>query len=254
MWKRAPKSFRAIRPIFRKSVGNVAAAEAATRRWRPSRRRKRALPDWSALGRGGGRSFCSKRRRQCAAGASNWPPGKSTNAAKSWREADADVGEAIDFCEYYARGAVELERSQEVHVPGEENRLIYVPRGVAVVIAPWNFPLAILTGMTTAALATGNTVIMKPAEQSSVDRRQADGDFPRNRPAARRGCNYLPGMGEVVGAALVEHPDVALIAFTGSRAVGLVDQCQSGRGFDTRHWLRQARHLRNGRQKRHHRR
>ncbi len=110
--------------------------------------------------------------------------------------------------------------AQEVHVPGEENRFIYIPRGVAAVIAPWNFPLAILTGMTTAALATGNTVIMKPAEQSSVIAAKLmeifnEIDLP---PGV---AQFLPGKGEVVGAALVEHPDVALIAFTGSRAVGL---------------------------------
>ena len=139
---------------------------------------------------------------------------------KGWREADADVCEAIDFCEYYARGAVELERNSEVHVPGEENRFIYIPRGVAAVIAPWNFPLAILTGMTTAALATGNTVIMKPAEQSSVIAAKLMEIF--NEIELPPGVvQYLPGKGEVVGAALVEHPDVALIAFTGSRAVGL---------------------------------
>ena len=87
---------------------------------------------------------------------------------KQWREADADVCEAIDFCEYYAQGAIALDQPHDVNVPGEENRTEYLPRGVAGVIAPWNFPLAILTGMTTAALATGNTVVMKPAEQSPV--------------------------------------------------------------------------------------
>ena len=82
---------------------------------------------------------------------------------------DGDVDEAIDFCEYYAaRSDSQLQDQQGVDVPGEENRFEYLPRGVAVVIAPWNFPLAILTGMTVAALVTGNTVVMKPAEQSSV--------------------------------------------------------------------------------------
>jgi RHH-type proline utilization regulon transcriptional repressor/proline dehydrogenase/delta 1-pyrroline-5-carboxylate dehydrogenase len=105
-------------------------------------------------------------------------------------------------------------------VPGEDNAYFYDPRGVVVVIAPWNFPLAILCGMTTAALATGNTVIMKPAEQSAVvgaklmEVYQAAGLPPGV-------VNYLPGMGEEVGPTLVEHPDVALIAFTGSRNVGL---------------------------------
>lgn len=140
--------------------------------------------------------------------------------AKPWREADADVAEAIDFCEYYAAGAIELERAHGVDVPGEEDRFEYLPRGVAAVIAPWNFPLAILTGMTTAALATGNTVVMKPAEQSAIVAAKLMEIF-RDLDLPPGVVNYLPGPGEIVGAALVEHPDVALIAFTGSRGVGL---------------------------------
>ncbi len=139
---------------------------------------------------------------------------------KGWREADGDVCEAIDYCEYYARGAMALERGREVNMPGEENRFIYMPRGVTAVISPWNFPLAILTGITTAALATGNTVIMKPAEQASVIAAKLVEIF-RHIDLPPGVLQYLPGKGEVVGAALVEHPDVALIAFTGSRAIGL---------------------------------
>lgn len=105
-------------------------------------------------------------------------------------------------------------------MPGEENRFEYAPRGVTAVIAPWNFPLAILTGMTTAALATGNTVVMKPAEQSSVVAAKLMEIF-REVQIPAGVANYLPGPGETVGAALVEHPLVATIAFTGSRAVGL---------------------------------
>lgn len=139
---------------------------------------------------------------------------------KEWREATGDVCEAIDFLEYYAAGAIALEQEHGADMPGEENRFKYLPRGVAAVIAPWNFPLAILTGMTAAALATGNTVVAKPAEQSPVVAALlaeifADIDLPTGV------FNYLPGEGAVVGARLVEHPDVALIAFTGSRAVGL---------------------------------
>jgi RHH-type proline utilization regulon transcriptional repressor/proline dehydrogenase/delta 1-pyrroline-5-carboxylate dehydrogenase len=139
---------------------------------------------------------------------------------KQWRESDADVCEAIDFCEYYADGAIALDEPQEVNLPGEENRFIYVPRGVTAVISPWNFPLAILTGMTTAALATGNTVVMKPAEQSSITAARLMEVFEEvGMPAGV--VNFLPGRGETVGAALVEHPHVSLIVFTGSRAVGL---------------------------------
>jgi RHH-type proline utilization regulon transcriptional repressor/proline dehydrogenase/delta 1-pyrroline-5-carboxylate dehydrogenase len=140
--------------------------------------------------------------------------------AKPWSEADADVCEAIDFLEYYARGAIELETGRPViQVPGEHNELRYTPRGVAAVISPWNFPLAIPCGMTAAALATGNAVVLKPAEQSPacafmlVSALRAGGV-----PAAA--ISLLPGHGEA-GAALVKSPGVHTIAFTGSLAVGL---------------------------------
>jgi RHH-type proline utilization regulon transcriptional repressor/proline dehydrogenase/delta 1-pyrroline-5-carboxylate dehydrogenase len=139
---------------------------------------------------------------------------------KEWREATADVDEAIDFCRFYAREAIALQSEQGVDVAGEENRFEYLPRGVVGVIAPWNFPLAILTGMSVAALATGNTVVMKPAEQSAIVAAKLMEVFREiDLPAGV--LSYVPGRGEVAGAALVEHPDVALIAFTGSRAVGL---------------------------------
>lgn len=140
---------------------------------------------------------------------------------KQWREADADVAEAIDFCEFYAQEMLRLANPQRVDVPGEDNETFYDARGVAVVIAPWNFPLAILTGMATAAAVTGNTVIMKPAEQSSVmaaklmEMIQAVG-FPTGV------MNFLPGIGEDIGPTLVNHTNVAVIAFTGSRSVGLL--------------------------------
>jgi RHH-type proline utilization regulon transcriptional repressor/proline dehydrogenase/delta 1-pyrroline-5-carboxylate dehydrogenase len=139
---------------------------------------------------------------------------------KPWREADADVAEAIDFCLYYAAEAQRLEVPRHVHVPGEENVSGVRPRGVTVVIAPWNFPLAILAGMTTAALVTGNPVVMKPAEQSSLVALRLheillEAGVPPDAVA------LLPGRGEEVGPVLVGHPDVALVAFTGSRAVGL---------------------------------
>ena len=140
--------------------------------------------------------------------------------AKPWPEADADVCEAIDFLDYYAREAVALEEGRAlVQVPGERNTMRYAPRGVAAVIAPWNFPLAIPCGMTAAALAAGNAAVLKPAEQSPanagalVDALHAAG-VPRDT------LSLLPGFGEV-GAALVRDPRVHVIAFTGSSAVGL---------------------------------
>ena len=139
---------------------------------------------------------------------------------KPWREADADVAEAIDYCHFYGREMLRLAEPRLRNVPGEDNSYFYEPRGVVVVIAPWNFPLAILCGMTTAAVVTGNTAIMKPAEQSTIIGAKLmevfqEAKFP---PGV---VNFLPGVGEEIGPELVRHPDVALIAFTGSRGVGL---------------------------------
>ena len=140
--------------------------------------------------------------------------------AKSWREADADVAEAIDYLEYYGREMLRLSEPRLTQkLPGESNVYLYEPRGVGAVIAPWNFPLAILTGMTAATLVTGNCAVVKPAEQSPVM-----GAFlmeilrEANLPPVA--CQLLQGGGEL-GAYLVRHAAVQLIAFTGSREVGL---------------------------------
>ncbi len=140
---------------------------------------------------------------------------------KAWAEADGDIREAMDFCLFYAHqmrliGYPRLTQN----VPGEESYQHYWPRGVALVIAPWNFPVAILCGMVTAALVTGNAVIMKPAEPSAIlgsllmEVFQEAGVPPGV-------LNCLHGRGSVIGAYLVDHPDVEMIAFTGSREVGL---------------------------------
>ena len=140
--------------------------------------------------------------------------------AKPWGEADADICEAIDFLEFYARGAMALDRGAHVfQVPGERNVMRYAPRGVVAVISPWNFPVAIPTGMVAAGLATGNTVVLKPAEQSPgcglmVVQALREAGVPPDALA------LLPGEGDV-GAALVRHRDVQTIAFTGSGPVGL---------------------------------
>jgi RHH-type proline utilization regulon transcriptional repressor/proline dehydrogenase/delta 1-pyrroline-5-carboxylate dehydrogenase len=140
--------------------------------------------------------------------------------AKPWPEADADVSEAIDFLEYYAAEAVELERGRELlQVPGERNTMRYAPRGVAAVIAPWNFPLAIPCGMTAAALAAGNAVVLKPAEQSPASA-GALVEALHSAGVPPSALALLPGYSEA-GAAIVRDPRVHVIAFTGSGAVGL---------------------------------
>lgn len=139
---------------------------------------------------------------------------------KPWEDADGDVAEAIDFCRFYAEQMLAMTQPQRVDLAGEENEFHYRPRGVVVVIAPWNFPLAILTGMTVAALAMGNTVVIKPAEQSSVVAAKFM-DILLESGMPDGVVNFLPGIGEEIGPTLVQSPDVDVIAFTGSRTVGL---------------------------------
>jgi RHH-type transcriptional regulator, proline utilization regulon repressor / proline dehydrogenase / delta 1-pyrroline-5-carboxylate dehydrogenase len=185
----------------------VEAAERGFRDWgaRPAIERAEVLRAAAARLRERRRLLAALEVRECA---------------KPWPEADADVCEAIDFLEYYAREAVELDRGRSLlQAPGERNTMRYAPRGVAVVISPWNFPLAIPCGMTSAALAAGNAVVLKPAEQSpgtagALVEALHEAGVPRDALA------LLPGYGEA-GAALVRDSRVHVIAFTGSSAVGL---------------------------------
>jgi len=185
----------------------VAAAGAAAREWGARPAAERA----AALARAAG--HLRARRHELAALAVR-------ECAKPWAEADADVCEAIDFLEYYAAEAVRLEAGPAlVQLPGERNTLHYRPRGVVAVIAPWNFPLAIATGMTAAGLATGNAVCLKPAEQSpACALALVEALLAAGVPAGA--IALLPGEGDV-GSALVAHPGVHTVAFTGSGAVGL---------------------------------
>lgn len=140
---------------------------------------------------------------------------------KSRVEADADVAEAIDYLEYYGRGMIRLGKDVRLSdIPGEENLYRYRPRGVGVVIAPWNFPLAIPVGMVSAALVAGNAVLYKPSSLSPVNGWLAFSLF-REGGAPDGALNFIPGKGDAVGDHLVGHPEVDFVLFTGSRAVGM---------------------------------
>jgi 1-pyrroline-5-carboxylate dehydrogenase len=142
-------------------------------------------------------------------------------AGKSWAEAEADVSEAIDFCEYYALEMERLSGPQPVsQLPGEQDEMRYIPLGVGLVIPPWNFPLAILAGMTTAALVTGNTVVLKPSSETpTIAAKFAEVLLEAGFPA--RSFSLLTGSGSAIGDLLVQHPKTRFVAFTGSRDVGL---------------------------------
>ena len=144
----------------------------------------------------------------------------TVEVGKNWGEADADVGECIDFLEFYAREALKLDAAEPpIQLPGERNQLRYVPLGVGAVIPPWNFPFAIMAGMTTAAIVCGNTVVLKPSPDApTVAARFVALMAEAGLPAGV--INLLQG-GAKVGGAIVEHKQVHFIAFTGSKKVGL---------------------------------
>jgi 1-pyrroline-5-carboxylate dehydrogenase len=144
-----------------------------------------------------------------------------TEAGKTWPEAEGDVSEAIDFCEYYAREMLRLAGPQRLHqLPGEHDDMLYIPLGVGVVIPPWNFPLAILAGMTAASLVAGNTAIIKPSSETpTIAAKFAEVLLEAGFPEAS--FTLLTGSGSSVGDVLVEHPKTRFISFTGSRDVGL---------------------------------
>jgi RHH-type proline utilization regulon transcriptional repressor/proline dehydrogenase/delta 1-pyrroline-5-carboxylate dehydrogenase len=182
---------------------------------------RRALPAWRATPWGARadvlfRAAAIMRRRRAELAAL-----EVFEAGKPQPEADADVCEAIDFCEYYGREALRLGNGVPLlQVPGETDAYRYQPRGIGVVIAPWNFPLAIPAGMVTAALVTGNAVLFKPAEQTpGIALRLVEILLEAGVPPGA--LAFLPGFGEEVGAPLVAHPQTSFIAFTGSRYVGL---------------------------------
>jgi 1-pyrroline-5-carboxylate dehydrogenase len=142
-------------------------------------------------------------------------------AGKSWAEAEADVSEAIDFCEFYARQALKLVKPDPlVQLSGERDEMVYLPLGVGIIIPPWNFPLAILVGMATAALVTGNTVVIKPSSDTpTIAAKFAGALLEAGFPA--QAFSLLTGSGAAIGDILVTHPKTRFVSFTGSRDVGL---------------------------------
>lgn len=159
---------------------------------------------------------------------------------KSWVEADADTAEAIDFLEFYAHEMLRLAEEQPlVRIEGEDNELVYIPLGVGAVIPPWNFPGAIMIGMTSAAIVTGNTVVLKPASTSPMIAWQ----FMRilEEVGLPGGVvNFLTGSGSTIGDALIEHPQVRFIAFTGSRDVGLRINQLAARPQKGQRWIKRT--------------
>ncbi|HEX8811456.1 MAG TPA: aldehyde dehydrogenase family protein, partial [Terracidiphilus sp.] len=159
---------------------------------------------------------------------------------KNWAEADADVGETIDFLEFYAREALRLARATTpIQYPGERNQLLYIPLGVGAVIPPWNFPFAIMAGMTAASIVTGNTVILKPSSDSpTIAAKFFEVLEEVGMPPGV--VNFCPGSGATFGNAIVEHPKTRFIAFTGSKAVGLDIHEQAAKTQPGQIWIKRT--------------
>jgi 1-pyrroline-5-carboxylate dehydrogenase len=161
-------------------------------------------------------------------------------SGKTWLEADADVAEAIDFCDYYAHEVLRYDKGPKLHkFPGEHNKQVYIPLGVGLVIAPWNFPLAILCGMASASFVTGNTVIMKPSEDSPAIAAKFM-EIIEEAKVPIGVVNFLTGHGKPAADYLVRHPKVRFITFTGSKAVGLYIVEQAGKTQPGQIWIKRV--------------
>jgi len=160
--------------------------------------------------------------------------------AKPWPEADGDTAEAIDFCEFYAREMLRYSGGQPlVKLTGEENHLEYIPLGVGAVIPPWNFPLAIMAGMTAAAIVTGNTVVLKPSSDApTIAYKFFELLEEAGMPAGV--VNFMTGSGAEVGDIIVDHPKTRFIAFTGSKEVGLRINERAAKVHDGQLWIKRV--------------
>lgn len=205
------RSCEAVGRIAQATVADLARAVAAARK---------AVAGWRAAGATHRAELLHKAADRLETHRFELAATMILEIGKPWREADAEVSEAIDHCRYYAEQMVRIDGHPRLrNIPGESNMLVYSPKGVCAVISPYAFPLSILTGMTTAALAAGNTVVVKPASQASVIASKfinilTEAGMPSGV------VNLVCGAGERLGLALVEHADVNLVAFTGSAQVG----------------------------------
>ncbi len=218
---KGPKTFTSINPSKKSQVVGVFQSASSDQAIQALEAAADAFQKWSRV--------AAEKRAECLFRAARLLRERrfESNAwmifevGKSWAEADADTAEAIDFCEFYGREALRYAAAQPLtQYPGEENELRYLPLGVGAVIPPWNFPCAILAGMTTASIVTGNTIVLKP----SSDAPAIAAFFTEILAAAGVPpgvVNFVTGSGATVGSTVVQHPKTRFIAFTGSKEVGL---------------------------------
>ncbi|HYK91403.1 MAG TPA: L-glutamate gamma-semialdehyde dehydrogenase [Acidobacteriota bacterium] len=237
---KSPKTFRSINPGRKSQVIGVFQSADAGQATRAVESAAVAYEYWkkipaperaNVLFRSA--NLLRKRRFECNA----W---MIFEVGKSWAEADADTAEAIDFCEFYGREALRYAAPQPLtRFPGEDNELQYIPLGVGAIIPPWNFPCAIMAGMTTAAIVAGNTVILKPSSDAPaiaaffMEILQEAGLPPGV-------VNFVTGSGASVGNTIVEHPMVRFVAFTGSKEVGLHITEEAARPRPGQIWIKRV--------------
>jgi 1-pyrroline-5-carboxylate dehydrogenase len=209
------------------------AAEAVEAAWRH-------FPQWSATPAGKRVEMLVRAARIIRRRKLEFDAWLVVEAGKTWPEAEADVSEAIDFCEYYARQAMKLaDPPVLVQLPGEKDEMVYVPLGPGIIIPPWNFPLAILTGMSTAALVTGNTVVIKPSSDTpTIAWKFAEVLLEAGFPP--ESFSLLVGSGSEIGDLLVAHPRTRFVSFTGSRDVGVRINELAARPQKGQIWIRRV--------------
>jgi len=220
-WVAGDKTFNSINPSHKDQVLGVVSKGSREQADQAVRGAARAFESWRRVPAAERSEFLFRAADELRKRKHEFSAVMISEVGKSWPEADGDTAEAIDFCEFYARENLRYAGPQPiVNWPGEKNELVYLPLGVGVVVPPWNFPLAILVGMTVAAIVTGNTVVLKPSSESPViaayfvELLQSLGLPPGV-------LNFLPGSGAEVGDTLVAHPLTRFVAFTGSKDVGL---------------------------------
>ncbi len=237
---RSDKTFKSINPSLKSQVVGVFQSASAAQAVRAIETASESLQSWKkipaperadVLFRAA--NLLRKRRFECNA----W---MILEVGKSWAEADADTAEAIDFCEFYGREALRYAAPQPLtRYGGEDNELQYIPLGVGAIIPPWNFPCAIMAGMTTAAIVAGNTVILKPSSDAPAVAAFFI-EVLREAGLPPGVVNYVTGSGASVGNTVIEHPKIRFVAFTGSKEVGLHITEEAARPRSGQIWIKRV--------------
>ncbi len=235
------KSFVSVNPAQKDEVIGEFAAATLDHVGQAIAAGQRAFPAWAALPVQERAGILLRAARLMKQRRNEFSAMMTLEAGKNWNEADADTAEAIDFLEFYAREAIRLQGSEQpvTPVPGESNGVHYLPLGVGAIIPPWNFPLAILAGMTSAAIVCGNTVVLKPASDTpAIGLMFLELLIESGLPAGV--VNFITGSGAVIGDPLVEHKEIRFISFTGSREVGSAMYLKAAKVQPGQKWLKRV--------------